>query len=175
MNKNHSFLSLWQQDLTEARSSFEYPHKFPLNFTAELMRRNWKWHLEVSTCHETLQFTVWSSGVFSEVIIAARMRQMIPCDGLQPPPTHTISPQHAHYPHHTRPHHHDHRGAPGPIRGQDEGHLTNRRRALSEVAKYQAEPELANNSETQTSAVILPNYFQLIIELKSYQIIKKIK
>lgn len=111
VNKNHSFLSLWQQDLTVACSSFEYPHKFPLNFTAELMRRSWKWHLEASTWHETLQCTVWPSGVFSEVIIAARMRQMIRCDGVQPPPTHAISPQHAHYPHHTRPHHHDHRGA----------------------------------------------------------------
>ena len=68
-----------------------------------------------------------------------------------PPTQRGISPQHGHYPHHTQPHHHDHRGGrdqsedrvwhSGPIGGQ-----------LTEVAGwYQAESDLANNSRTQTS------------------------
>ena len=39
VDKNRCFLSLWLQDLTVAGCSFEYPHKFPLDFNAMLMSR----------------------------------------------------------------------------------------------------------------------------------------
>ena len=39
VDKNRCFLSPWLQDLTVAACSFEYPHKFPLDFNAMLMSR----------------------------------------------------------------------------------------------------------------------------------------